>query len=207
MQKKILLISTLLLVITGCATQPAKVMPYPFDTAIVESAIEGSTSGTMTTYIKGDKMTTETHAEMAGEEAQKIDTLYIDTGETVSFIDLNSKTGVQSENPIYQKLQDMESDEEKLDFLTDIILAVPEGESRNDYASKTGEKEIAGQKCELFTITGLMEVCIWNSIPVYSKAIISDEEGSDVIMEASKIQTNIDVPDNKFEIPADITLN
>jgi hypothetical protein len=206
MKKNILFTSILLLLIAGCAAQAEKIMPYPFDTAVIESEIEGSTTGTMDTYIKGDNMATETHAETAGEEAQKIDTLYIDTGDMVTFIDLNTKTGMQSENPIYQKLKDMDN-KEKIEYLTDIVLAVPEGENRDIYAVKTGEQEIAGQKCEQFTVTGLMEICIWNTIPVYSKTIFSDEMGTDVTMKAINIQTDIDIPDSKFEVPEDITLN
>lgn len=209
MKKTLIIIPISLFIIAGCATTEEKIMPYPFETAVIEWKIEGPTNGTMITHIKGNKTVTETHAETKGETEEdnyKIDTIYIDTGEKITFADLNAMMGQSNENPIFTELKKM-SAQERMDYLTDITLAVPAGQNREEYAVKTGEKEIAGQKCENYTVSGLMEICVWNTIPLYSQTIFTEEMGENITMEAVKIEINVAVPDSKFIVPADIKIN
>jgi len=71
-----------------------------------------------------------------------------------------------------------------------------------------GTKEFLGKTCKGYEITAMgikSEVWVWNNIMLYSKVYMS--EGSKPIeMKASKIETDIPIPADKFQVPADVKI-
>jgi hypothetical protein len=199
------------LVAGGCAQQPApvtstaseRVYPYPFETAKIEFSLTGSMEGTRTMYIKGDKESNETHTvQKNGDQEEKIDIKLLELGDLYYQIDLNAKTAIKTTNPLYNDLKNMPQ-ENRMDFLVRAATGNVAAGSTAPLAKN--EKEIAGQKCNVYDIQTYGEVCIWNGIPLYSTIKIPTQNIENTTT-ATKIETGIDVPDSVFTIPADVKI-
>ena len=92
--------------------------------------------------------------------------------------------------------------------------AMTSGMSRNDMQSfgkkmleqmgkRTGEKEIAGKTCELWTMTMGTEVCMWEGMDIYS----SGGMGGGMNMTRTAVKIEIGEPDEKhFKLPEGVSL-
>lgn len=144
----------------------------------------------------------ETHAVHQAESGeQKIDTLYLENGPEVYQADLNAKTGTKSKNPIYQQLKNLSS-EKRMEFLTKVAIGI---DNATPLPKPKEQKDIAGQKCDLYNIQGISDLCIWNGIPIYEN-ILFPEAGIDLVVTATKIELDADIPDSKFALPADLKI-
>ena len=212
MSKKILAIigsfCFLGLFLTACQAETAgpteeKIYPYGFDTAKVTYEMKGSITGQKTVYYKGNKSSTETHASRnnAGVE-EKMDMLTIDSGEFIYQIDLNTLTGTNAKNPVYSELKGL-SGAARAEYLTRIAVGGAPGSTQQPVSKE--QKEIAGQKCDLYQVADLGEVCLWSGIPLYTKIELPDAGISNTVT-ATAVQINLDVSDQKFVIPNGIKM-
>jgi len=189
---------------SGCASNQAeKVYPYPFDTAKIEYQLTGNVEGSTTVHIKGDKSAHETKAKSveSGNEAE-INTLLLDLEDKLYQIDLTAKTGNSSDNPIYAQLKEL-TPEERLPFLTKLATGlVADG---GQTPTPKGQKNVAGETCDLYDIQGIGEICLWNGIPVYSSMTIP-EAGIMSTNTATSIQLNVAIPDSVFNVPEGVEI-
>ncbi len=199
----LLVIAAALFIAAGCSQKPEKIYPYSFDSAKIEFALTGNMEGTKTLYIKGDKMLIETHAVRKGDdgEEEKVDSLYIDTGATVYQVDLNTKTAVSAGNSIYDTLKNMPLEKRK-EYLVKVGTGAIVDES---IPRPTGQKEIAGKKCDLYDVQGLGQTCLWDGLSLYTSIKIPDA-GIDNTSEAVSIEINAAIADSHFELPSDVQL-
>lgn len=186
---------------TGCSLQSQNVYPYTFNTAHLEFEVSGMVKGTNSVYIKGDKSVSEFHGTQ--KDGSKVDSLFINGGEKLYQVDLNTKSGTTAQNPVYSELQKV-TKEERMNHLIRSATGNAEMEAGKMPTPKE-EKEFAGQKCQLYDVLKVGEVCLWNGLPIYSKVSIPDA-GVENTSTAIKIETNIDVPDSKFNIPEGVQL-
>jgi hypothetical protein len=71
-----------------------------------------------------------------------------------------------------------------------------------------GKKDILGKQAKGFEmdIMGMKtEIWIWNNIPLYTKVFLS-KDSEPMEIKANKIETDIAIPADKFQIPADVKL-
>lgn len=190
-------------VLNGCGNQQ-KVYPYPFQTAKIELEQSGNLKGKVTLYIKGDRTAQESHLTKTTEEGkeEKIDTLYLTLGDTVYQVDLNNQTAVKSENVQYNQLKKLPM-EKRMDFLTRTALSLPS--TQNDTLAPKEQRDIAGQKCDLYEIPTIGESCVWNGIIIYESSQIP-EINIDNTITATKIELNTDIPDSIFALPEGVTV-
>jgi len=198
MKKTTLLIFIgLTLGLAACSSAtPGKVMPYSFDTAKVEYKISGDLTGNMTGYIKGDNSVNKISATTS-KDNQTMSNVTITLGETIYFIDLVNKQGWSSKNYIYSELQGLGNDEKLKKLLSYATNSDPQAELKSE-----GEREYAGQKCQVYNIAN-GEVCMWQGVPIYSKQNIN---GEDRMIEATNIQTGIDIAEEEFRLPEGIVI-
>jgi len=190
-------------VISGCAQQgEEKIYPYSFNSAKIDFAMTGNLEGTKTLYITGNRSVIETHAVRKGETEENIDTIYIDNGTTVYNVDLNAKTAIQAGNPVYDALKKLPA-EKRMNYL--VNLATGNTLNATDAPKPGGQKTVAGQTCDLYDLEGLGQTCIWEGIGLYTSIKIP-EAGIDNSAEATKIELNVEVPDSKFDLPSDVTV-
>ncbi|MBU0668157.1 hypothetical protein KJ951_03640 [Patescibacteria group bacterium] len=197
------IILALTIALYGCAAseqnqkqEEKAIIPYPFSTAKIEYNITGNMEGTTTVKIKGDKTIHETIV-------QDVHALFIETPGKLYQVDLITKTGNSSANPIYKQIEAL-PENQRMDFLTKLATGLS-GEEDGSAPQPTGQKTLAGETCDLYEIQGLGEICLWNSIPLYSSMEIP-EAGIKSTTTAISIQTNVDIPDSDFTVPEDVSM-
>lgn len=200
MKKIQLFLMTAVVLLSGCANkQSTKVYPYPFDSAKITFSLEGSAKGTSVFYMKGDKSVRETHVVTQGEE--KKDEMFIDTGDVIYQLDLNKKTGLSTKNPIYEALKKLTPDK-RIEFLKRLAVGVdPEDTTKNPEVLR--EEMVAGQKCQIYAVEGVGEICLWNNIILKVNINVPDQNINSQIV-ATSLDLNLEVPDSQFDVPAGI---
>lgn len=198
-------ITSLFLVSCQSAGQPQeeeKVYSYPFNTAKITYEIKGDMQGTKTVFIKGNQSSTEVHkTKNLSGVLQNTDTLTIDTGEYIYQIDLQTKTGTGSKNPVYEQLKVLPASA-RAAFLTKLAIGVVDN---GKVPAPKEQKDIAGQKCDLYSIAGFGDVCLWNGIPLYTSVQLP-QAGMATTETATNIELNLDVSDQKFALPNGIKM-
>lgn len=199
----LVLVTVFVGVLNGCSNQQ-KIYPYPFQSAKIEFEQSGNLKGIVTLSVKGDKSALETHVVKTAEDGkeEKIDSLYLTLGDSVYQVDLNNKTAVKSENVQYGQLKKLPP-EKRMDYLIRTALSLPS--TQNDSLIPKEQREIAGQKCDLYEIPAIGESCIWNGIIIYENSQIPEIDINNTIT-AKKIETNIDIPDSVFSLPEGVTV-
>lgn len=192
--------------LVGCqstGTQEEKLYPFTFDTAKISYNISGDATGTKVAYIKGNKSSVEVHKtrKVSGVE-QTMDTLTIDSGEYIYKINLNSKSGSVSKNPVYDELIKTPA-ANRADFLNKLNLGIV-GQQTTMQQPKE-QRTYAGQPCDLYTIQTFGEICLWQGLPLYTKVQIPGEISAS-IEEATEIKLNLEVADQKFVLPNGIKM-
>lgn len=184
--------------LTACAGQPEVVTPYPFKTAKIVYKLSGDTTGTMTVEIKGDNARHEAHG-LEGED--KVDTLVMELGEKIYYIDLNTKTGRSEKNPIHSELKALPANK-RMERLEQIAIGVM---AEDEMVEPKEEKEYAGQTCKLYEIEGVGETCLWNGIPLYYSVSIP-QSGINSSSTATSIEVDTEISDTEFELPPGISI-
>lgn len=203
MKKLQLLLVTGVILLSGCANkQTTKIYPYPFDSAKITFTLEGTAKGTSVFYMKGDKSVRETHVVTKGDQGEeKKDEMFIDMGETIYQIDLNKKTGLSTKNPIYEALKKLTPDK-RMDFLKRLAVGVdPEDTTQNPQVLR--EETVAGQKCQVYAVQGVGEICLWNNIILKVNINVPEQNVNSQIV-ATSLDLNLEVPDSQFNVPTGI---
>jgi hypothetical protein len=188
----------LVMVFSACASGQEKVFPYTFNTAKIEYKISGDIDGNMTTYIKGDQSVNKLSGT-ASPDNEPVSTLTISLGESIYFVDLVSNTGYSTQNPIYAELKTLNK-KEKQERLLSYATNTNYTEGKPEVVE---QREYAGKKCDLYAIEGIGEICLWEGVPLYSKASFEDRER---IIQTTSISTEIDIPDSEFQLPEGVSI-
>jgi hypothetical protein len=211
--KKILpiLFTLIFLMLFGCLdktteTAGANTGLYPFETAVIQYKISGSSDGTQTLYIKNGMTATEKHTknESAGYE-QFENTLTINSGEFIYVVDLDSNKGTKTKNTLWTKISGL-NDEERLDLgkkLVGGLSADSEGKA-DQLLQSLGSETVTGEKCEKYNTLGLGTVCVWQNVPLKTQINVA---GIETLIEATSVKENESVDDSKFQVPANVQLS
>jgi outer membrane lipoprotein-sorting protein len=141
----------------------------------------------------GAKQATFSTAEMMGVKTENVQ--ITKDGWNVSY-DVKSKKGSKMKVPAAAG----SSLVPKLSDLTDELKAKYE---YKELESKT----ILGKETMGYSMNAMgmkVKAWTWNNIPLYMEMDMG--QGAPVIMEVTKLETDIDVPADKFEVPADVTV-
>lgn len=198
------LLTGTILVVSGCASANNSLYQYPFSSAKIAYSITGTTDGTSTVTMKGDRSVREAHVvfhKSTGDEKQ--DNLYIDDGQFVYSIDLDKNIGTKMKNPLYDLLMQVDP-AGRQDYLTKISIGDDPTNASTQQLQPVGNYSVAGQQCQIYETGTYGQVCLWNSIPLKSTFVISDLLKEDTV--ATSVQTDVDVPDSAFDIPAGVTI-
>lgn len=202
----LLFVTAASLTFMACQSAPPeeKVYPYPFETAVIDYSMQGYVEGTGTVYIKGNKSANETHVIIKNSQKEEsMDSLLIDNGEYSYQIDLNKNTGTVNKNAIYQELKRLTLDK-RMEFI--IKNATGSMGASGSVPVPESQEQIAGQKCDMYKIPSLGQVCLWYGKPLSSRI---DIPGMGITNEltATKVQMNVDIPDSRFDIPSGVKLD
>jgi len=199
---KITVITSLVLVVSGCSLGGNQIYPYKFDTAKIEYEVKGTFDGNLTKYIKGDVAKHETVLKsLDGDKSKDINSIIIEDKEMLYQIDMITKTGSKSENIIYKQLKDLPK-EEREQFLINLATGISDDQKTQ---KPKGQKTIAGENCDLYDIQNAGEVCLWNGIPLYS-SMTDPVSGVKNTNTATSIQLDVDIQSAVFNVPEGVTM-
>lgn len=194
------------LLISGCSVlSNNSTYQYPFKTVKIEYAISGTTEGKSTVMIKGDKSVREAHIvfhKPTGDETQN--NMYIDAGQYVYSVDLDKKTATMTKNPLYDVLTKVDASKRQ-EFLKKIAAGISPDVADNRELKAVGTETVAGRQCEVYETGGFGQMCLWNAVPLKTTIAIPDLGLTNNTV-ATSVQTDVDVPDSAFEVPAGITI-
>lgn len=191
--KKLIIPFLFILTFVGCGNAyPSDVAVYKFDTAVVQYDFTGNLEGEATLYLRGDQ---KALFKTLGE----VSTLELDLGDSGYFVNMNKMTAVKMENEDYETLKGLNATEQEV-FLVKKALGLKDSAEDPEPITK---KVIAGQTCNVYIIGNIGSTCLWNGIALETEVTIQDVTNRQV---AISVQENVDVPDVKFELPANVIL-
>lgn len=132
------------------------------------------------------------------EKNTKEETLQIEDGDWAYNINLNDKTGTKSN---LKEMKDMASA-----MASGLAMSgdLKDLKSLKDFVEKNGGKmlpneTILGKECTVYEVMGSKQ---W----LYKGMVLKATMGDKVIINAVKVEENVNIPDDKFKIPEGITI-
>ena len=185
------------LVLMGCAQDyPAELQVYDFNTALVQYELNGQTEGDATLYIRGDQKALYKTVTVAGQPKSTLD---LELGEKAYAVDLDKATAVEVSATDYEKLKAMTEEGQNM-YLVKKTLGIKNG-AEDPQAATT--KTVAGRECDLYIVPNIGTACIWNGVVLEKEVNILDVTNQTV---ATRVQTDVEIQPEKFEIPANVIL-
>jgi hypothetical protein len=172
---------------------------YGIKSAIVEYTITGSQSGTKTLYFDnwGMRQAEYTNSVLEiGNFSKSINILNIVKDDANYIIDLERKTGTKTKNPVKKLVAELQNQKSFGEFGEQILLKAG--------AMKIGQEEFLDKDCDIYEIknTGT-KMWIWKWIPLKT---ITKLGGVEINSVAKKIEVNVNVPEEKFTPPDNVTI-
>lgn len=172
---------------------------YPQEKGMIEYQVSGHRVGTETLYFDSygwrEAKFKDATMEMFGmkTEEKQIEILQ---GAMQYNIDLKTNTGSVMENPLLKGLAE-DAKDKNLSTIGEKMLIDMGGEL-------TGEEEIAGKKCKVYKVESLATTAwVWEGLTLKTK---SNFMGVDMEMVAIKVDIGVDIPEEKFAVPDDVTV-
>lgn len=170
---------------------------YTIESGIITYKITGISTGTETIYFDQYGMReakfTQTESDVFGMK-QTDNTLTLLLGVEQYAINLTTKTGTKTTNPMLKKLVD---DNEDLGQMGEQMLIDMGGE-------KTGTEEFMGKTCDKWHVSSLSaDLLVYNYITLKMHSSIM---GLTIDMEAVELKENAEIPAGTFDIPKDIKI-
>lgn len=172
---------------------------YGVESGIVELAVSGAQKGTETIYFDrwGQREATYTNAEISfAGISQKQNTLNLLEGETIYNINLDTRTGTKTVNPMLKKIladsPDRDLGEVGMRMLKDMG------------GVKIGTEEVAGKLCEVWEVKNLQSKSwVWKAVTLKVQVKMA---GMDVTKIATRFEEGAAIPNDKLAIPPDVKI-
>jgi hypothetical protein len=144
----------------------------------------------------GAKQATYTTMEMMG---QKTESVQINADGWITTYDLAKKTGTKMKMPAGTTTGSGQpptaadlTDEQKKQYNYKEL----DGRDIAGKSTKGYSMDVSGMKIKAWT---------WNNVPLYMEMEMG-QQGKPIIVEATNVQTDVDIPADKFKVPADVTV-
>ena len=194
--------------ISGAIENPYK-NHYPFDTAIIRYKVTGYETGTETLYVKPDSkaLYINTQYRYLGKmKPRKV--LILTTPEYVYNIDLLKKTGSKTKNLKKDLIKEFDSLQKKEKIIVkknvDALGTAIVGNIHAKRAPQYGK--ILGIDCDLVEIFG-ERALVWPEVNILLKNTIRSKYDDESTVIAVKIEKNVPIASEKFELPKGISLS
>ncbi len=182
---------------------------YPFNTAIIHFNVSGHETGNETLYVKPDfqALYINTRYNELGRVNPK-NVLILTTPEYIYNIDLIKKIGAKIRNfktDLIKKF-DVLSKNEKI-TVSNNVKELGTAVLGNIYAKRAPSHEkVLGLDCDLIEVFG-ERVLIWPGANIPLKRNRKSEYGNKSVATAVKIEENVPIPPDKFEVPEGILIS
>lgn len=191
MKKTIPILALAVMVFAGCGeTYPSEIETYTFDSAVIQYEYTGNVEGEATLYVRGDQ---KAMYKTLGDKNE----LELDLGDNGYYIDMDKATATKVSNPDYNVLKGMSAQEQEIFLVRKALGLRDSAEAPEPFTQKT----IAGQVCNVYIISNIGSACIWDGIVLEKEVNIQDVTNKQV---AVSVQTGLEIPSTKFELPANV---
>jgi hypothetical protein len=174
---------------------------YKIKSGIIEYKITGMQSGTEILYFDdwGRKEAKYTNTEISVMNIkQKQNQLGILDGNITYTIDLDRKTGTKMDTPLMGDLSRGAKRQGK--DMTDVGMEM----LKQMGGEKVGEEKVAGYLCEVYEIKKMSsKTWVHNGVTLKME---SNMVGMQRNQEATRVQLNVPIPQDKLRIPSDVTI-
>ena len=183
----------------GCGEKASGNKRIGLKSAIVEYAMGGLQKGTQTLYTDqwGAREARHTQSEltMLGRTIRSTQISILD-GDWLYSYDPGKKTGTRMKSPLLQM--------KETPNLRKTMTQWSEELARDMGGEKTGTEAILGRTCDVWELKSAgTKVWVWKSIPLKSETRLM---GQTHTLEAKRIEENPSIPEEAFQVPADIKL-
>lgn len=175
-------------------TQDFSTMRIEFETKANFGGVETIAREIQWIDIKNNRTATQTHSETKGMGiTQKEEQLTIDDGEWVYTIDLVNKTGTRMKVGEYKEMAQAMGQFIRPDF-----------KNLEEFVKQNGGKMLPNEtfldkECTVFEVFGMKQ---W----LYKGQVLKAEMNGQVMRQAIKIDENVSIPNEVFEIPESIQI-
>lgn len=188
------------LFLPACGEQAQGVRRYKIPSAIISYTLSGTQTGTETLwfdrYGMREAKLTQSAISVAGHVV-KTHTLTILDGETTTVADLEQKTATKTPTAMLKNLT--QAAKSQGGDMTDLGAQMMQQMG----GVKTGTGTVAGKPCDIWEMRTLgSKSWVWGGVTLKSETTLA---GQTIIIEATSVQENASVPEEKFKLPADIT--
>lgn len=191
MKKLIPILALVAVIFVGCGKNyPSEIAAYKFDTAVIQYEYTGSAEGEATLYVRGDQKAM--YKTVGGKNE-----LELDLGAEGYSVDMDKTTAYKVKNADYEKLKGMSAQEQET-YLVKKALGLKDSA---DVPEPFTKRVIAGKTCNVYVINNIGSACIWDGIVLEKEVTIQDVTNKQV---AVSVQTDIEIPSVKFEVPANV---
>ena len=191
-----LLISTIF-ILSACQSE-GNLYGYDFQTAHLTYKISGSSEGSSTVLIKGEKKLIKNNIVQTRPDGTKsiVDSYVIQNGGKQYTLDVSTKTGSEITNPLYSQLKQLTPVQRKSKLLEETIRS-----SDDSIPKSEGQEVVAGQTCDNYSASNT-KTCLWQAIPLKTITSLPDY-GIQVETTVTKIELNQPILDSEFDVPSD----
>jgi hypothetical protein len=180
--------------------QPKQENLFPFEEGIIHYRYTGSYDGTQIVYFKDSGRVfrvEEDYFNKVSPVNDRVHQVYINTPERTVYINLETKLGYE-----ILKADNISLKDNLLKTITEVGL---DSAMTGQGYSHSGEREVAGKQCRIYeSKEGESQFCFWNNINIKTEMTLGEK--FKYTLEATKIEDNVKVPDDKFEIEKDVRI-
>ncbi|MFZ2323392.1 MAG: hypothetical protein WAV89_06830 [Ignavibacteriaceae bacterium] len=173
---------------------------YGVKSGIIEYELSGSQEGTKTLYFDdwGMRQAEYTRSVLSvGGYTKAMNLVNIIDGEYQYIINLDQKSGTKTRNPIIKEMEALKNEKGFNEFGEQMILKMG--------AEKTGSENFLGKNCDVYEMKNSgTKLWVWEWI-----ALKTETQSRSITLSsaAKKIETNVQIPGAKFQIPEKVVLN
>jgi len=173
---------------------------YGLKSAIVEYDVSGSQEGTRRLYFDNWGLRQAEYSNTTitiGQFSKTANLVNINDGEWQYIVNLDTKSGTKSESQLEELKTQLEGEQYFNELGEQVILKMG--------GQKVGEEEYMGKECDIYEFRNIgMRAWYWKWILLKSEM----HSGQiNITVTARNVQENLRIPEEKFRVPEDISLN
>ena len=189
----------LVFVFTGESFAGEAVKRYKIESGIVEFTLTGTQAGSVILYFDSwgmrESKFSDLELSMMGIK-RKTNSVNIMDSEWLYNIDLDTREGTKMQNSFFMNLIKQSKEDNLADLGEDMI--------KNMGGEKTGTEEICGKMCDVWDIQRMQtKTWVWNGISLKIEVKMRGMESTTI---ATSVKDNVKIPDEKFQVPADVKI-
>ena len=197
MKIRVIILTTLLLLINFLSAQTKEFKRYSMKSGVVKYEISGMQNGTAEMFFDDFGMKEATYEntviEMYGIKQESKSINYLQ-GYWQYNIDQISNSATKTKNTILESIVENSEDGD--------LVVIGQEMFKSMGGTLIGEEDVIGKPCKIWELKSMgTKVWVWENVPLKTE---TNMMGISILRIATSVEKNADVPASKLEIPSDI---